>query len=254
VSGPEPVGVRDEQAAAQPVVVDVAPFALGPVDAPAAALCIHGLTGTPYEVRPLGEALARAGIRAIGPALPGHNRTPQELARVSHQEWEEAVDAAFAGLRARHARAFVVGLSLGGLLSLSLAARTTVDGLAVVGTPLRLRGPAPWLVPVAKRFMPYARKVVGSDIRDPQARRRHPSYPVMPLASVHELIRLQRRVVAHGSHDVTAHPDDARTIVARVGSRVRELLLLEDSGHVVPVDHGGPRLARAVAEHLVRLA
>jgi carboxylesterase len=47
----------------------------------AAALCLHGLTGTPYEVRSLGVAFAASGIRAFGPALPGHNETPERLAR-----------------------------------------------------------------------------------------------------------------------------------------------------------------------------
>ena len=39
------------------IVVDPAPFDLAG-EGPAAALCLHGLTGTPYEVRPLGEAIA----------------------------------------------------------------------------------------------------------------------------------------------------------------------------------------------------
>ncbi|MGH0032766.1 MAG: hypothetical protein ACQGVC_23480, partial [Myxococcota bacterium] len=43
--------------------VDVSPFDLGERAAPRAALCLHGLTGTPYEVRSLGEALARSEER-----------------------------------------------------------------------------------------------------------------------------------------------------------------------------------------------
>jgi len=136
----------------------------------------------------------------------------------------------------------------------------------VVGTPLRLPRPARWLVPVLKYPMPYLSKRGGSDVQDEAARRRHPSYPVMPLASVHQLIRLQGRVrralpritapllVAHGLHDRTASPRDAQAILAGVGSPVRELLWLPDSGHVVPVDFGGPRLAEAVVGHLSRLA
>ena len=67
------------------VVVDPSPFDLIGGGS-AAVLCLHGLTGTPYEVRPLGEALARAGIRAVGPALPGHNETPDRLARVGYEQ------------------------------------------------------------------------------------------------------------------------------------------------------------------------
>jgi carboxylesterase len=246
--------------------VDVSPFDL-PGEADAAALCLHGLTGTPHEVRPLGLALSRAGVRAVGPALPGHNATPADLARVPYARWLEAARDGAASLAREHAKVFAVGLSLGGLLSLALAAEGRVQGLAVVGTPLRLRIPlVETLVPLLKHAIRYAPKRGGSDIRDPRARSLNPSYAVMPLASVHELIRLQRQVrsclgrvtapilVAHGVHDSTAHPDDAREIVARVASAERELLWLERSAHVAPLDFDGELLSRSVAGHLRRLA
>jgi carboxylesterase len=246
--------------------VEAGAFDLGARGAQGAALCLHGLTGTPYEVRPLGEALARAGLRAVGPDLPGHNRTPEDLSRVHHGEWLGAVREALAGLRAAHRRVFVVGLSLGGLLALTMAAEETVDAVAVIGTPLRLRIPLLPLLPAVRRVVPFVRKGAGSDIRDAEARARHPSYDRMPLASVEQLCALQVRVrgllarirapilVAHGLLDATAHPDDARAIVESVGSSERELLWLESSAHVVPVDRDGARLAAAVAAHCARFA
>ena len=46
----------------------------------AAALCLHGLTGTPYEVRPVAEALFARGVRARGPWMAGHDKGVEELA------------------------------------------------------------------------------------------------------------------------------------------------------------------------------
>ncbi len=246
--------------------VDVGPFDLGEASARSAALCLHGLTGTPYEVRPLGRALADAGVRAVGPVLPGHDTTPEELASLAYTDWLLAASEALRALRSEHASVFVVGLSLGGLLTLALAAEAPVDGVVAIGTPLRFRRAIRWLVPVLKHFAPYLKKSRGSDIRDPVARRRHPSYPVMPLASVHQLIHLQHHVdarlarvtapilVAHGRHDATASPAYARVLHDGLSSRERALLLLPDSGHVVPVDRDGARLAEAVVQHLLRIA
>ncbi len=243
--------------------VDVAPFDLGR-EGRCAALCLHGLTGTPYEVRPLGEALAEAGIRARGPVLPGHNETPETLARLSYTAWLDAARDELIRLREEHERVYAVGLSLGGLLTLALASEGRVDALAVVGTPLHLRAPLPWLVPVAKRIVPFLAKKLGSDIRDPEARKRHPSYSLMPLASVHELVRLQRVVrrllpgikcpslVAHGDHDRTADPRDAERIRSAVSDSKAELLRFDRSGHVVPVDFDGPRLALAIRDFFER--
>jgi carboxylesterase len=105
-------------------------------------------------------------------------------------------------------------------------------------------------------------KVGGSDIRDDAARSRHPGYDRMPLRSIHELQRLQKRVIAglpritspiliaHGAHDRTADPADAAVIRDSVASPVREILLLASSAHVVPVDFDGPALASATADFI----
>lgn len=235
-------------------------------DGQAAALCLHGLTGTPYEVRPLAEALASRGVRACGPVLPGHNETPERLARVPHTAWLDAARSQLLALRGASERVFLVGLSMGGLLALDLAAAEPVDGLVTIGTPLRLHHPLARLIPLAKYLIPMLPKPHGSDIRDAAARERHPSYEQMPLRALHELQRLQARVcrrlprvtapilVAHGAHDRTASPNDARRIHAQVGSAIRELVFFESSGHVVPVDFDGPRLGEMAAEFLLRVS
>jgi carboxylesterase len=242
--------------------VDAGPFDLG--DGADAALCLHGLTGTPYEVRPLGEALAAGGMRAVGPLLPGHGGSARDLGGASCDAWLGAAREGLGALRARHERVFLVGLSLGGLLSLVLAGEEEVDALVVIGTPLHLHTRLAGFVPLLKRVRESFPKRAGSDIRLEAARARHPSLDVMPLASIHELMRLQKRVreglgrvtapilVAHGALDRTARPDDAREIAGRVASGERELLWLPCSGHVVPVDHDGPALARAAVDFLSR--
>ena len=84
----------------------------------------------------------------------------------------------------------------------------------------------------------------------------------MPLAAVRQLQHLQRRVraalprvsvpllVAHGAHDRTANPADAREIHARVRSEAKQLRLFGRSGHLVPVDHDAAELAEAVTAFL----
>jgi len=255
-------------APALPKAVDASPFDLRCEHAAggesAAALCLHGLTGTPYEVRPLAEAIVERGIRARGPALPGHNSTPEALSLLPNDAWIAAVLDEYRRLREQHDRVFLVGLSLGGLLSMELASNHPVDALVVIGAPLQLRQPIPLLIPLIKRIQPMMKKREGSDIRDPEARSRHPGYDQMPLASVHELIRIQRLVrdglsrieaptfVAHGAYDTTARPRDAHRIHREVGAEVKEIMICEDSGHVVPVDRDGAVLAQNVADFLER--
>jgi len=229
----------------------------------AVALCLHGLTGTPYEVRPVAEALVARGIRARGICMAGHGGSVEDLARSTRADWLERARSEFRALRGEHERVFLVGVSMGGLISLRLAQSEPVDGLVVVGVPLVLAPPIPQLLPLLRLFTSERRKR-GSDIQDPRARARHPGLPAMPLASVQELIRLQSEVipvlgrieapilVAHGELDVTARPRDARRIHDEVGSVEKERFLLSRSGHVATVDYDGPALATAAADFLSR--
>ena len=114
------------------------PFALG--DGPDACLLLHGLTGAPSELRPLGEALASAGFRAVAPLLPGHGTTPAALARVTRADLLAAAAAELAALRDAR-RVFVAGLSAGGLLALRLAAAPSRAGVPPVAA-LALLAPA----------------------------------------------------------------------------------------------------------------
>jgi carboxylesterase len=86
-----------------------------------AVLCIHGFTGTPYEMRFLGEQLATRGMTVRGIALPGHATRIDDLYDKTWRDWVDAVVAAYDELAARSRGVVVVGQSLGGLLAMYLA-------------------------------------------------------------------------------------------------------------------------------------
>src|SRR2546428_10389277 len=89
------------------------PFALG--DGPDACLLLHGLTGSPAEMRPVGEALAAAGFRALGPLLPGHGTTPEDLVVTTRDDLVQAAESALLSLQGAR-RLFLCGLSVRRLL------------------------------------------------------------------------------------------------------------------------------------------
>src|ERR1700736_2041845 len=114
------------------------------------ALLIHGLTGTPYEMRYLGERLAERGVRVRGVRLAGHAGMPEELGPVSYDNWYESVVNGLEDLRQYNEPIVAVGLSMGAVLSARLAADQgeSVAGLAMLApafflntsTSLALRG------------------------------------------------------------------------------------------------------------------
>ncbi|MBW2414689.1 MAG: alpha/beta fold hydrolase [Deltaproteobacteria bacterium] len=225
-----------------------------------AVLCLHGLTGTPYEVRQPAEALAERGFACLGPELPGHGTSPEVLAATSRSAWLEAVLGAFDRLAATHARVYAVGLSLGGLLTLALCQRRPVQGSVVLAAPLELSRAVRWAVPL---LAPAIRSIPKtSDIVDDAARARHPGYRRMPLAAVRELMRLQREVergldriesplrLIYSRADRTVRLEDAERILRQVSSPDPEVITLDRSGHVLPVDLERERVTKEVVDFL----
>jgi carboxylesterase len=86
-------------------------------------LLIHGLGGTPVELRFVAQGLTRAGFTVYCPLLEGHGGTDEELNATSWQDWYETVCAAHDELSARCDMVVVGGLSSGALLALHLAAQ-----------------------------------------------------------------------------------------------------------------------------------
>ena len=98
-------------------------FEIGPADAPAGVLLLHGMSDGPYSLRALGEALAGQGYRVLGLRLPGHGTIPSGLRDVTWEDMAAAVRLGVAHLadgpggRPVH----LIGYSTGAALALDYA-------------------------------------------------------------------------------------------------------------------------------------
>ncbi len=133
------------------------PFTIGPEDAEIACLLIHGFSGTPTEMRGLGDALAEQGIRVYGVLVAGHNGDPEALIVSGRKTWLASVEEGLAQL-AQYKTVFVAGLSMGGVLALNLAIRhsSSLAGVVAMSTPTRLDSNIQTrLVPLARYFIKW---------------------------------------------------------------------------------------------------
>lgn len=236
-------------------------------DGAVGVVCVHGFTGTPYEMRFLGEALARAGFTARGIRLPGHGTRVEDLDQTKWSDWADAVEDAYDSLRVTCKQVAVVGQSLGGLLALHLASRRTdVAAVASLAAPLWLEGlsarVAQWAADGLLRRIRAIPKFYGSDVRDPRVRRENPSYRAIPTRALAELAAFMRVVegelaqirppvlVLHGEHDHTASVRCAHRIAQRTcAARVR---ILPRSYHLIAADVERDIVAAEVIDFLRR--
>jgi len=101
-------------------------------------LLVHGFTGTPQNVRPLADYLARRGLAVSAPRMPGHGTTVADLDKTGPQDWLEAAEQALTELKERCSTVFVAGISMGGTLTLELARRhPELAGVVVMAAPVQ---------------------------------------------------------------------------------------------------------------------
>ena len=114
-------------------------------------LLIHGLSGTPVELRYIANGLSRAGYTVSCPVLAGHCGTLEQMRQAGWVDWLASVEAALDRLRACCDHVFVGGLSMGAVLALKVAARNPeiVRGTVLYAPTLWLDG---WGVPLHARL------------------------------------------------------------------------------------------------------
>jgi carboxylesterase len=109
-------------------------------------LLIHGLGGTPMEMRFVAQGLARAGYTVHVPQLAGHCGTADELKATGWQDWCATVEEEHDRLKQTCDHIVVGGLSMGAILAVHHAARHPDDvfALALYAPTLQLDG---WGIP-----------------------------------------------------------------------------------------------------------
>lgn len=230
-------------------------------------LLIHGLCGSPTEMRFIANGLARAGHTVHVPLLAGHGGTESDLRDSTWQDWVESAATALDVLCNECDEVVVGGLSTGAVIALLLAARhpEKVKGLALYSPTLWLNGfQIPWyarlfrLVPT-KRLAnlidfpaPHKFGIKCPRIRDflekAIASSEGPKLPVVtPGGAVLErqwLVNAARRALAkvtqpvlilHPREDDYAALDNAGYLQRKLPGLV-DLVVLEDSYHIVTVD------------------
>jgi carboxylesterase len=251
------------------IIPTAEPFFLpGRASAPA-CLLIHGFTGTPKEMRWMGEALSGQGYPVLGVRLAGHATHPEDMIRSRYQDWMASVEDGYHQLRGLASRIYLVGLSMGGALSLLMSTRLEVRGVVAIAAPFSLLREYPlWLLRLVAAFQPFAPKshdAPGSGWFDQQAWQDHISYPRHPVRSAGELKQLlsllraalpQIRVPVlqvHSRDDAFVPPVHAERIHARLETPDRELLWVTGSGHVVTKDAARHQVFEAILRFMQRV-
>lgn len=258
-----------------------------PGDNNVGVLLIHGLTGTPNEMRIIAKGLNRAGFTVYAMQLAGHCGNEADLCETTWLDWYASVEAAAHELQKEVDHLFVAGLSMGALLSLKLAFEQPqmVKGVAAYATTFRYDG---WSMPFyAKHFFflltwfkklgifqdkffaeepPYGLKdekiratVSNSMLGGDSASAGLANNPYPALA---EMLYLSRNVrtnlskitapclIMHASHDDIANIETNARIIEKNVSGPTVFIPLDESYHLITIDRQRKEVIRASVDFI----
>jgi len=235
---------------------------------PVGFLLIHGLGGTPAELRFVGIGLSRAGYTVHCPQLAGHCGSFEELRATGWKDWYATVQEAHAELRKTCTQVIVGGLSMGAILALHLAAELPGDvhAAALFAPTLKLDG---WGVPWYSVFFNLVRTMGVADlihfserepygIKDPRVRAlvtaainsgdsskvgqlTNPGRVMLEMRWLVNIVKRQLRsirqptLIIHPRNDDRASLRNAAYLQSTLGGMV-DTCVLDDSYHVITVD------------------
>ncbi len=229
-------------------------------------LLLHGFTATPECFKYLAQELNQAGFTVLAPVLAGHGSVPEHLEETEWHDWYKSAEEAYHRLRQHCSSISVLGLSMGGLLTLHLASQHPgIKALGLLATPLFLDSwllrfifPLIWKTPL-KYLYRYQKKYAVA-INDPVEKRRYQTYEKIPVVSVANLLDLQKIVrkelvrirqptlIAHALDDDTVPFANLDYIRACIGSDEVETLTLKKSSHIITLDYDREVVAKRVTK------
>jgi len=213
-------------------------------------LLIHGFTGTPKEMRPLGDFLVEKGYSVLGIRLSGHGTKMADIQRSHWQDWSGSVLDGWHLLQSSTDKVILMGLSMGGILGLYHASFLPVQGIVCMSTPYQLGSALELaLLPFLTGIYPFKKKG-ESDWHDPNAAKDHIAYEKFPTRAIVQLTHLIQAMrdslpkvtapalLMHAKGDLVVAPENMRRIYQELGTAEenKEMVLLENSGHVVTRD------------------
>jgi carboxylesterase len=242
-------------------------------DGEVALLLVHGFNDCPAVFNALVPRLVERGFRCRVMRLPGFAMPARVYAVTDRVAWRAALEEEIVSLRAGHSRVGLVAHSLGGAIAVDyLLDQPDAVEAAILLAPLiavstrrsPLLAPRTWHQ-IGRRTLFFTRVVQTPfpiDAQTPEARaydRREIFTPRSVFGEMYALLdRIDGRAAGFrvpllmvlGRRDEVIDVEAAERFFRDCSSPRRELLVLEESGHMVPIDAGRERVPPAITAFL----
>ena len=226
-------------------------------------LLIHGFTSSLDCVNGVVPSLDKLGVEVEMPILRGHGTKPEDLKGVTYHNWMEDAEAAYQNIAKRVDGVVVVGLSMGGLVALNLAANhPEVLGVVTWAAALEFVNPLSRFVGLLGKF--FKMWPGQESFNDPECRKKctnYKSFATDSFASLYKFAQLTKGrlsevctpiCIIQSRKDQVVKPSAGQHIFDGVGSAYVEIHWLEHSGHELGQDMECERVFEITADFVKR--
>jgi len=229
-------------------------------DSEVGILVIHGITSTTSSMKYLSEQFADAGFNVELPNLSGHGTKWQDMNLTKYSDWINDLEKALKKLQDRCSKIFLCGLSLGGGLALCMAGKhPELAGIILINHASKFTDPRFWFVPIMRNFVKSI-PAVASDIKDPNSK--EIAYSRTPTNGIYEMLKMLKEVrkmlpniiipvlIFKSLEDHVVPKISATFTMKTLGSKDKELIWLENSYHVAPMDYDKELIVKTSIEFI----
>ena len=228
-----------------------------------AILFVHGFTGSPHDFDYMAREANRSGFTVSVPRLPGHGTCGEDFLQTTWRDWLRRAFDAYYDLKAAHDDVAIVGLSMGGVIALIMAAQLKPKKLVTLAAATHVFDKRIGLTPFISLFTKKMKRENDEKFDDPDLqylKEEYWSYTwPKQSAQLYKLMKMSRKIVPEivsetlvvaAKNDDTVPMEAADFIYKNIRSEKRKMLVFERSGHVLSNDVEKEDVTKAVIEWL----
>ncbi len=227
-------------------------------------LLLHGFTSGKNAVSGLVPHLEKLKIPYSMPVLRGHQSRFQDLQGVTYKDWVADAEKALLELSKSVDKVVVVGLSMGGLVTLKLAMEHAdkIAGIVTVAAALKFADPLAGFSKVLSKVVPYwPGPKTFNDKKLAKNCTNYKWFPTKAFVSLYDFAKVIEDnlykvkvpiLIIHSKEDHVISAAAANTIYERISSPHREIKWFYKSGHEMMQDMESEEVFQAIDEFVLK--
>jgi carboxylesterase len=224
----------------------------------AIVICVHGHGATTYESLPIAKEIFKKGIDVVGMILPAHGiknikQAQKAMGKVKMQDWLNAIRMEIKKAREFYDHVFIYGQSMGGVISLEMAAENLVEACAVTSPAILL----PKIAGIITFLFGWLNFNISVDLKNEEIF--NEVYVFRNMQDTKQIVKLAKftmknlfkigcpTLVCHSHNDLLINPSVPLVIQNKVTIPVK-INWYDKSSHCMPLDVLGKQIGSDIAD------